>query len=124
VNDRQHVQLALTKRTLAGGERRVFVDEGEGADAYTVFRLRARLGGFSLLEAELKTGRTHQIRVHLAHLGFPILGDDKYGDFNFNKQLARSKFKRMFLHASNVGFIHPVTGKRVEIEAPLPKELS
>lgn len=126
VNDRQHVRLALTKRTLAGGERRVFVDEGEGADAYTVFRLRARLGGFSLLEAELKTGRTHQIRVHLAHLGFPILGDDKYGDFEKNRRAAKGEFGarlgRMFLHAVRVRLLHPVSGVPLAIESPLPAD--
>ena len=122
-DQKRHVRLNLHKYVLPSGERRVSVDVG-GRASHTIFKLKQAWPQFSLLQAELKTGRTHQIRVHLAHLGFPIAGDDKYGDFNFNKQLARSKFKRMFLHASNVGFIHPVTGKRVEIEAPLPKELS
>jgi len=123
VNDRQHVRLALAKRTLAGGERRVFVDAGEGADAHTIIHLRARLGGFSLLEAELKTGRTHQIRVHLTHLGFPLLGDDKYGDFEINRRAAKGEFGvrlgRMFLHAFRVRLDHPVTGLPLTIESPL-----
>ncbi len=122
-DQKRHVRLNLHKYLLPSGERRVSVNAG-GRESHTIFKLKQAWPQFSLLQAELKTGRTHQIRVHLAHLGFPIAGDDKYGDFNFNKQLARSKFKRMFLHASNVGFIHPVTGNRVEIEAPLPKELS
>ena len=126
VNDRQHVRLALAKRTLAGGERRVFVDAGEGAEAHTIFHLRARLQGFSLLEAELKTGRTHQIRVHLTHLGFPILGDDKYGDFELNRRAAKGEYGarlgRMFLHAFSVRLIHPVTGSALQIEAPLPPD--
>lgn len=126
VNERQHVRLALTKRTLAGGERRVFVDPGEGAAAHTVFELRARLDGFSLLEAQLKTGRTHQIRVHLAHLGFPILGDDKYGDFEVNRRAAKGEFgprlARMFLHAALVRLAHPVSGVPLLIESPLPSE--
>ena len=123
VNDRQHVRLALSKHTLAGGERRVQVDESEGVDAHTIVTLRARLEGFSLLEAELKTGRTHQIRVHLAHLGFPILGDDKYGDFEANRRAARGEYGarlgRMFLHALSVRLAHPVGGAPLLIEAPL-----
>ncbi|HYA65659.1 MAG TPA: RluA family pseudouridine synthase, partial [Burkholderiaceae bacterium] len=126
VNDRQHVRLSLTKRTLAGGERRVFVDPAEGAQAHSVFELRAGLDGFSLLEAELKTGRTHQIRVHLAHLGFPILGDDKYGDFEANRRAAKGEFGRrlgrMFLHAHRVRLTHPISGAPLIIESPLPPE--
>ncbi|BAP88922.1 pseudouridylate synthase [Burkholderiales bacterium GJ-E10] len=126
VNDRQHVRFPLVKRTLANGERRVFVDEEEGVRAHTIFSLRKRLPGFSLLEAELKTGRTHQIRVHLAHSGFPILGDDKYGDFEVNRRAARGEFgarlDRMFLHAFRIALAHPVTGERLAIEAPLPQE--
>ena len=127
VNDRQHVRLALTKRTLGGGERRVFVDEGEeGMESHTVFVLRARLEGFSLLEAELKTGRTHQIRVHLSHLGFPIVGDDKYGDFDINRRAAKGEFGtrlgRMFLHAFFLQFAHPVSGVPLQIDAPLPSD--
>jgi len=126
VNERQHVRLALAKRTLAGGERRVFVDPGEGAAAHTVFELRARLDGFSLLEAQLKTGRTHQIRVHLAHLGFPILGDDKYGDFEMNRRAAKGelgpRLGRMFLHATLVRLAHPVSGAPLAIESPLPSD--
>jgi 23S rRNA pseudouridine955/2504/2580 synthase len=71
----------------------------------------------------LKTGRTHQIRVHLAHLGFPIAGDDKYGDFELNKALAKGGLKRMFLHAASLAFVHPLDGKRMEFSAPLPPEL-
>ena len=96
------MRLALTKFVNQSGERRVAVDT-EGAASHTIFNLKERLGGFSLLEAELKTGRTHQIRVHLAHLGFPIVGDDKYGDFELNRRVASGefgpRFGRMFLHA-------------------------
>jgi 23S rRNA pseudouridine955/2504/2580 synthase len=122
-NDRQHVKLALHKFVTASGERRVNVDV-EGQAAHTVFNLRERFGRFSLLEAELRTGRTHQIRVHLAHLGFPILGDDKYGDFDLNRQAARGalgeRFDRMFLHATRMSLEHPVGGAPLEFEAPLP----
>jgi len=72
---------------------------------------------------ELKTGRTHQIRVHLAHLGFPIAGDDKYGDFARNKALMKQGLKRMFLHAHSIAFAHPLTGEPMHLVAPLAKEL-
>jgi len=128
VNDRQHVRLALAKRTLGSGERRVAVDEEEGAAAHTVFNLRHRYGPFSLLEAELKTGRTHQIRVHLAHVGFPIIGDDKYGDFELNRRVARGEFgvalQRMFLHAWAVRLDHPVGGQPMVIESALDRACS
>ena len=116
VNDRQHVRLALTKFVNRAGERRVAIDP-EGMASHTIFTLKQRLGGYSLLEAELKTGRTHQIRVHVAHLGFPIVGDDKYGDFELNRRFARGefgpRFGRMFLHACATRFAHPVTGERM-----------
>ncbi len=126
VNERQHVRFSLLKKTVAGGERRVFVDEEDGIQAHTIFHLRARLDGFSLLEAELKTGRTHQIRVHLAHAGFRILGDDKYGDFDMNRRAARGEFGtrlgRMFLHAYRVRLAHPVSGGPLLVESPLPAD--
>jgi 23S rRNA pseudouridine955/2504/2580 synthase len=77
----------------------------------------------ALLEAELETGRTHQIRVHLAHLGHPLAGDPKYGDFAWNRELARQGLKRLFLHAFRVGFRHPLTGSPMRFEAPLAAEL-
>jgi 23S rRNA pseudouridine955/2504/2580 synthase len=121
---RQHTaRLPLRKYVSGAGERRVVVDEQEGAAAVTVFRLLGHYNGFSLLEADLKTGRTHQIRVHLSHLGFPIAGDDKYGDFAANKVLEKQGLKRMFLHAFSVTLKHPATGERLHIEAPLPAEL-
>jgi 23S rRNA pseudouridine955/2504/2580 synthase len=90
----------------------------------TIFRLKSAKAGYSLLEAELKTGRTHQIRVHLAHLGYPIAGDDKYGDYEVNKALGRLGLKRMFLHAAKLVIRHPGTGRELAFEAPLPAELS
>jgi 23S rRNA pseudouridine955/2504/2580 synthase len=119
---RQAVQLPLAKYVTAQGERRVSVEAG-GLASHTIFTLDRRLPGFSLLGAELKTGRTHQIRVHLAHLGFPIAGDDKYGDFALNKTLARRGLKRMFLHAAELGFRHPATSEWVRLQAPMPQEL-
>jgi 23S rRNA pseudouridine955/2504/2580 synthase len=121
-NERQRVRLALAKRVTKEGEKRVSVSD-EGQEAETVFHLVERSAEFSLLEAQLLTGRTHQIRVHLAHLGHPVLGDDKYGDFELNRRLRKEGLKRMFLHAAKLSFDHPVTGGKVELASPLPGEL-
>jgi 23S rRNA pseudouridine955/2504/2580 synthase len=125
-NQRQHVKLPLFKYTTSEGERRVRV-QADGLVSHTVFSLIRRYGAFALLEAELKTGRTHQIRVHLASSGFAIAGDDKYGDFALNRSLlkatdVRGTLKRMFLHAHQITFIHPETGKPVTLKAPLAPE--
>jgi 23S rRNA pseudouridine955/2504/2580 synthase len=122
-NDKQRVRAALAKRDAPEGGKRVSVSEA-GQEAETVFRLRERRDDMSLLEAELLTGRTHQIRVHLQHLEHPVLGDDKYGDFELNKALRKKGLKRMFLHAARIEFRHPVKDERVVIEAPLPADLS
>ena len=120
---KRDVRLPLHKYLLDNGERRVRVAE-DGKFSHTVFRLLARWERFSLLEAQLKTGRTHQIRVHLAHLGYPIAGDDKYGDFALNKALQSAGLKRMFLHAWKMDFPHPLKDERVALEAPLPDALA
>jgi 23S rRNA pseudouridine955/2504/2580 synthase len=117
------VRLPLLKYLLPSGERRVRVAD-DGKAAHTVFRLLARWEHFSLLEAELKTGRTHQIRVHLAHLGFPIAGDEKYGDFSLNRTLPREGLKRMFLHAAKMTMPHPQDGREMLLEAALPSALA
>jgi len=122
-NEMQRVRVALAKRTLADGGKRVSVSEA-GQEAETVFRRLERCPEFSLLEAELLTGRTHQIRVHLAHLKHPVLGDDKYGDFELNKRLRREGLKRMFLHARSLEFSHPLTGDPMRIESNLPNDLA
>jgi 23S rRNA pseudouridine955/2504/2580 synthase len=121
-DEKRTVKLPLHKFVTASGERRVMVKEG-GQTSETVFFLKERLEGYSLLEAHLKTGRTHQLRVQLAHLGHPIVGDDKYGDFDLNKTLQKTGLKRMFLHAASLGFIHPTTGAKMMLVAPLPREL-
>ncbi len=126
VNKRQHVKLPLHKYTTPDGERRVVVQAG-GMESHTVFSLLRKWEEFALLEAELKTGRTHQIRVHLASSGFPILGDEKYGDFALNKQLqkateTRGALRRMFLHAHKITFTHPDSGAKMTLQAPLPAE--
>jgi len=119
MNTTQHVKLPLHKYLTENGERRVSVNP-EGKASHTVFRLLARWPEMSLLEAQLKTGRTHQIRVHLAHLGFPILGDEKYGEFALNKTLKRDGLKRMALHAWRMAFRHPLTSAPLEFIAPMP----
>ncbi|KQW96823.1 RNA pseudouridine synthase [Massilia sp. Root418] len=125
-NARQHVKSPLKKYSTADGERRVAVAP-DGLASHTVFTLLKKYPQFALLEAELKTGRTHQIRVHLASSGFPIAGDDKYGDFALNKALqkadaTRGALKRMFLHAHQITFTHPETGKTMTLNAPLAAE--
>lgn len=122
MNSTQHVRLPLHKYLTEGGERRVSVNP-EGKASHTVFRLLARWQSASLLEAQLKTGRTHQIRVHLAHLGFPILGDEKYGDFALNKALKKDALKRMGLHAWRMAFRHPLSAAPLELRAPMPEAL-
>lgn len=118
----QHVRFSLLKYLTVEGERRVSVSP-DGKDAHSIVRLLARWENFSLVEVELKTGRTHQIRVHLAHLGFPIAGDDKYGDFSLNKDLQKIGLKRMFLHAAKLKFHHPLDGQPISLEASLPDDL-
>jgi Pseudouridylate synthases, 23S RNA-specific len=133
---KKRVVLDLQKYLLPNGERRVNVVTDVSKDKYderqtseTMFRLlknysSATIGQFSLLEAQLVTGRTHQLRVQLAHLGFPIVGDDKYGDFTLNKALTKHGLKRMFLHSSNTKIRHPLTNDKLTLEAPMPLELS
>lgn len=122
LNARQSIRFPLLKFHTAEGERRVTVSP-EGQTAHTIFTLKKNWPEFSLLEAELKTGRTHQIRVHLAHSGFPIAGDDKYGDFATHRELHKRGLKRMFLHAYKVTLRHPLSGEPLVLEAPLPDEL-
>jgi len=113
----------LHKYVTGSGERRVSVREG-GMAARTQVRVRKRGADFSILEVRLLTGRTHQIRVHLAHAGHPIVGDDKYGDFALNRELHRKGVKRLLLHAGRLAFAHPLTGERLRLEAPLPADLA
>lgn len=119
VNDRQHIRLGLTKWTTQSGERRVRVDP-DGQTAHTIVTLKQRFGAYSLVDAELRTGRTHQIRVHLASSGFPIVGDDKYGHDEVTAKFARMGFGRMFLHAHQLTIPHPLTGETLQLTAPLP----
>ncbi|MCB1916514.1 MAG: RluA family pseudouridine synthase [Rhodocyclaceae bacterium] len=118
----RHLHQPLTKYLTEQGERRVRVDR-EGKPAHSVVRLQRRWQHYSLLEVELRTGRTHQIRVHLTQAGYPLLGDDKYGDFALNKRLERDGLARMFLHAWRLDFRHPLTDARIRVESPLPEAL-
>ena len=121
-NAKQHVRLPLHKFDTQNGEKRVMVRE-DGKESHTIFTLQKSWSSYTLLEAQLKTGRTHQIRVHLSHLGFPIAGDDKYGDFPCNRELMKQGLKRMFLHAHTIALTHPLSGESLRLISPLPKEL-
>ena len=128
---KKRVVLDLQKYVLPNGERRVNVVTDKSKDKYdqaqhseTIFYLKQSYVGYSLLEAQLVTGRTHQLRVQLAHLGFPIVGDDKYGDFALNKTLVKKGLKRMFLHSAETKLQHPLSTERLHLLAPLPAELT
>ncbi len=114
----------LRKFVTKTGERRVVVDRTDGKESLTIITPIEVLGGFTLLEADIKTGRTHQIRVHLSHELHPILGDEKYGDFAQNKRIHKLGLKRMFLHAKEFSFKHPASGESLTIVSDLPNELS
>jgi 23S rRNA pseudouridine955/2504/2580 synthase len=120
------LQRYLIPNGVGEGERRVRIaakDDANAQRAITLVRVSRLVGDYSLLEVTIKTGRTHQIRVHLASQGYPIIGDDKYGDFEWNKRLAALGMKRMFLHAWRLQFVHPQTGRSETVEAGLPPEL-
>ncbi len=121
------VRLPVHRYVTREGERRVRVED-DGQHAQTTFRRVATWPDLdpplALLEAELHTGRTHQIRVHLTHLGFPLAGDDKYGDFAWNRALAKQGLKRMFLHAASLALAHPRTGAPLRLVSPLPGDLA
>jgi len=110
------VEAALGRRAA-----RIVVDATEGRRAETRFRVRERFPAATLLEAAPRTGRTHQIRVHLAAIGHPILGDRTYGGAGDDAR--RLELDRPFLHAWRIAFDHPITGGRIELEEPLPSDL-
>ena len=154
---RKVIDVALHKTLTAGGERRVHAvdeDHEDGRRSITLVKIAQTFGPlsphgavgagppggrsavlgrpgdgcFTLLDVTIKTGRTHQIRVHLAHEGHAVVGDEKYGDFALNKALARGaavpgcRFDRMFLHAKTLRFTHPGSNEVIELAAPLPAE--
>ena len=121
------IDTPLHKYLQGDGERRVRVVDAAHPDAMravTLVKVRERRDGCSLLEVTIKTGRTHQIRVHLAAQGHPIAGDDKYGDFDWNRRLQKQGLKRMFLHAWRLQFEHPASGERMQLLSALPADLS
>jgi len=129
------IDTPLHKYLQADGERRVRVttpEDPDGMRSITLVKVRSYLPvrpaeglpAMSLLEVTIKTGRTHQIRVHLASQGHAIVGDDKYGDFELNKRLGKHGLKRMFLHAWRLQFAHPSNGERIELRAELPPDLA
>ncbi|WP_338114144.1 RluA family pseudouridine synthase [Thiorhodococcus mannitoliphagus] len=121
------VDAPLKKNVLRSGERLVEVDSAEGKEARTRFRRRERFcfqgQALTLVEAELLTGRTHQIRVHAAHLGAPLAGDPKYGNETMNRALKEAGLKRLFLHASALSFRLGEMVRPLRVEAPLPAAL-
>ena len=128
--NRKVLDKPLHKYLLPDGERRVRVttqDDPDAISALTLVKVREKTVGFTLLEVTIRTGRTHQIRVHLASEGFPIAGDDKYGNFDLNKSLVRASgaaaLKRMFLHAWRLQFKHPHNDECLTLLADLPAEL-
>ena len=126
------IDVALHKYLDAAGERRVRAvdaDHADGRRSISLVRVVEAWPAFTLLDVTIKTGRTHQIRVHLASAGHPVAGDPKYGDFAVNRALARGealpggqRLGRMFLHARRLRFAHPASGETVALEAPLPAD--
>lgn len=129
------IDTPLHKYLLPDGERRVRVttaDDPDGMRSVTLVKVRTQfaarpllgLPAMSLLEVTIKTGRTHQIRVHLSSEGHGIVGDDKYGDFDLNRRVQKHGLKRMFLHAWRLQFNHPASSERLELHAELPEALA
>jgi 23S rRNA pseudouridine955/2504/2580 synthase len=112
---------APLKKLSQGKNQKLTEVNLNGQEAKTILRFHRRYGDINLIQAEPLTGRMHQIRVHLAHLGYPILGDERYGDFQRNKFFAKLGLKRMFLHAWQIEF--EFKGNTIQLEAPLPPEL-
>lgn len=129
---RLHIRHPLIKYTGAQGEKMVRVDEA-GQSAHTIFQVvqyfnhpalhQLGIKELTLVKATLKTGRTHQIRVHLQAEHCPIAGDERYGDYEANRRLQKIGLKRMFLHAHELKIIHPLTNEPLHLIAPLPKAL-
>jgi len=117
------VNAPLLKNINKGGERMVVISSA-GKAAETLFKRLKLFRNATLVEASPKTGRTHQIRVHAASMGHPIVGDERYGLDDVNKDFKSKGYKRMFLHAETLKFQHPVTGILMSISAPLPAQLA
>jgi len=116
--ERVKVDAPLEKSVLQGGERMVRVDP-DGKPSRSEFRLLEQRGDYAYVEVLIDTGRTHQIRVHAAHLGLPVAGDATYGGAR-----VRLRAPRPMLHARRLAFVHPVTGAHVERESPIPADMA
>lgn len=116
------VQAPLLKNILQSGERVVRVSS-EGKPSETRFKVEERFAFATLVKASPVTGRTHQIRVHTLHAGHPIAFDDRYGEREFDTQLAATGLRRLFLHAAALTFTHPGSGETLRLEAPLDEAL-
>ena len=118
------VKLPLLRTETATGDRRVVVNEANGQFALSRLRVLQKNDQYAELQVRIMTGRTHQIRVHCAHLGLPLLGDAKYGLFALNKQLASAGLKRLMLHAFSLDMVHPVTGEALSLRSATPSSYS
>jgi len=116
------VDVPLRKNQLRGGERMVSVDP-EGKTAISIFRPVSVYQDTSLVEVELKTGRTHQIRVHGQHIGHPLAGDEKYGDEQFNRRMRAIGLRRMLLHAHMIEFVDPYDDEVITVSSPLDENV-
>lgn len=116
------IDAPLRKNVLRSGERHVRVDAG-GKSSATKFHPLEQYAATTLVEAQLLSGRTHQIRVHAAHLGYPLAGDTKYGDDTCNRDLRKAGLSRLFLHAHSLSFSFPDVGREIYVSSPLTEEL-
>lgn len=117
-------QHLVTDLERSGGSRqKIQVTEEDGKSAESVFSPLLITPECSLLDVQILTGRMHQIRVQLAHLGYPIIGDDRYGDFTLNREYKKSGLKRLFLHAASLEFMLDLSGQKYQLKAPLPDDL-
>jgi 23S rRNA pseudouridine955/2504/2580 synthase len=120
---KQLVNAPLLKNVNKGGERMVVVSSA-GKEAETLFRRIRLFERATLVEASPKTGRTHQIRVHAAYFGHPIVGDERYGVAEVNREFKNRGIARLFLHAEKLRFAHPASGQLISVTAPLPDDLT
>lgn len=119
---KQWVNVALRKNVSQGGERMVVVSK-TGKPSETLFTRLQKFQTCTLVKAQPKTGRTHQIRVHAAWLGYPLVGDDRYGETEDNRFFRKKGYKRLCLHAHELQFKHPANGQPLTVVAPLPEQL-
>ncbi len=117
-----HTQIG---RSPTNRKKMAVLEEGRGKHAITHFRMKEPLKGAALVICTLETGRTHQVRVHMAHIGHPLIGDVTYSNRQkaYNIGPNQSKFDRQALHAAILGFIHPITGEKLHFESEMPTDM-